>query len=159
MQITRDIVDPIIINIKHFSTVTLSVKLNAVSPRQVLQWRPISMLTNMRKIVIHIQIHCSLVVLIRLVVVRSPYNAQVQPRELHLGLRKSVTFIYYSVLHRQYHSIHAAYSFIYYWRYETINEANDASLIRPFLLYACKLQIIWDHTEQLFELLVIIFIK
>ena len=46
---------------------------------------------------VHIKKHCSLVVLIRLVVVRSPYNVQVQPRELHLGLRKSVTVIDYSV--------------------------------------------------------------
>jgi len=38
VQITRDIVDPMIINLKHFSTVTISMKLNAVSPRQVLQW-------------------------------------------------------------------------------------------------------------------------
>ena len=59
---------------------------NVISPRQVLQWRPIAMLVNIRKIVIHIQIHCSLVVLIRLVVVRSPYDARVQVRELHLGL-------------------------------------------------------------------------
>ena len=68
MQITRDTVGPIIINLKHFSTATLSMKLNAISPRQVLQFRPIGMLINIRKIVRHIQIHCSLVVLIRLVV-------------------------------------------------------------------------------------------
>jgi len=63
---------------------------------------------------VHIQIHCSLVVLIRLIVVRSPCNVHVHPRELHLELRESVTFIDYSVLHRQYHSTHASYSFIYY---------------------------------------------
>jgi hypothetical protein len=37
VQITRDIVGPIIINLKHFSTVTLSMKLNAIFPRQALQ--------------------------------------------------------------------------------------------------------------------------
>ena len=46
LQITRDIVGSIIINLKHFSTFTLSVKLNAISPREVLQWRPIAMLIN-----------------------------------------------------------------------------------------------------------------
>jgi len=85
------------------------MKLYAISPRQALQWRPIAMLINIRKIVVRIRIHCSLVVLIRLVVVRSPYDAQVQPRELYLGLRKSVTIIDYSVLHCQYHSTHAPY--------------------------------------------------
>jgi hypothetical protein len=73
------------------------MKLNAISPRQVLQWRPIAMLVNRGKTVIHIQMHCSLVVFIRLVVVRSPFDAQVQLRELHFGLRKSVTVIDYSV--------------------------------------------------------------
>jgi hypothetical protein len=46
LQITREIVGPKVINLKHFSTVTLSVKLNAISPRKVLQWRPIAMLIN-----------------------------------------------------------------------------------------------------------------
>jgi hypothetical protein len=82
-------------------------------PKAVLQWRPIEVLVNIRKIVIRIQIHCSLVELKRLVVVRSPYDAQVQPRVLHLGLGKSVTVIDYSVLDCQYHSTHAPYSLIY----------------------------------------------
>lgn len=97
VHVTRDIVGSIVINLKIFFYCHHFNVIKRVSPRQVLQWRPIEMLVNIRKIVIHIQIHCSLGVLKSLVVVRSRYDAQVQPRELHLGLRKSVTVTDYSV--------------------------------------------------------------
>jgi hypothetical protein len=37
--------------------------------------------------------------------------------------------------------------------------SNDIALNRPFLPYACKWQIIWDDTEEMFELLVVVFVK